>query len=336
MEQFPHNDTETANVPHTGNLPEGMRELPVQEFDNTTLEQANDAKNPDGTPVIKTPDNAADLIPRKSRKALYGVIGSAVTVLIAGGAIFGISQAKNDGPDTDGPVAEAPLNPGVQPAEEVPFGEMPANPIPVETPPAETETEPTTPADFEVFGLPTLSELEISADQTDEEIAQDLVKLQSDWMSSGANAEMYELSYVDGNDFLTTTEYVKKITDITDPIFIEALYGANAANETFKEQINKQKEEHAQVLEDHFLTYGNQNEERFEQTDTFIDVDTIDTDDGTKTMHIRTERSNNADKNIAEPGNDAGNYRTTYVVAEVDGTIKIVEAPRVVQQTATR
>jgi hypothetical protein len=333
MEQLPHNNTETANVPHAGNLPEGMRELPVQEFDNTTLHEAAHGNNPDGTPIIKMPDNAADLIPKKSRKALYGVIGSAVTVLIAGGAIFGISQAKNNGPDTDGPIAEAPLDPSAEPAEEVPFGEMPANPIPVETPPADPETDQTDPDSFEVYGLPSLAELEINANQSDEQIAENIVAVQNAWAASGANEEMYNLQYENGNDFLTQTEYIKKITDASDPIFIEALYGDKANDETFRKRIETQKEIHAAYILAHFQTYGAQSNVPFEQTEEFLDVNVVDSGDGTKTMHVRTELKDNADQNIVEPSNSGTITRISYVTAEVDGKIKIVENPNVVVQS---
>jgi hypothetical protein len=322
MEQLPHNNTETANVPHAGNLPKGMREQPERHFDKTPLVDALKMVDENEQPILATPDTAESLLPpKKSRRILISVIGGAAAILVAGGAFLGISQAKNNGPDTDGP------------AEEVPFGEMPANPIPVETPPADPETEQTNPDSFEVYGLPSLAELEINADQSDEQIAENIVAVQNAWAASGANEEMYNLQYENGNDFLTQTEYIKKITDASDPIFIEALYGEKANDESFRERIEIQKEIHAAYILAHFQTYGAQSNVPFEQTEEFLDVNVVDPGDGTKTMHIRTELKDNADQNIVEPSNSGTITRISYVTAEVDGKIKLVENPNVVVQS---
>jgi hypothetical protein len=330
MEQLPHNNTETANVPHAGNLPEGMRELPVQDFDKTTLHEAAHGNNPDGTPIIKTPDNAADLIPKKSRRNQYIALGSIAGVLIAGVSYLGISSSQNNEPKGSGPVAEAPLDPaevpvGEEPAEEVPFGEMPANPVPVETPPVDTETEPTNGAELKVVGLPTVAEIEI---------ARDIIQLQSDWMMSGANQDMYDYYYESDYSFAPLSEYINKITAATDSVYIEALYGDNATNEAFKERIDTQKQIHAEVLAANFQTYGVQNEAPFSQTEEFMELqDVSKRDDGTTKMFVRSVRENNMDQNIVDGFGDGSVTRWTFVVGEVDGSIKLIEAPDVVVQS---
>ena len=325
MDKFPiDNNTDTQNVPHSGNLPEGLREEKVNDFDNTPLSQAVEEN------LITTPNTVADLVEaapeKKSRRRL--LIGSSLGLaglLLAGGVAMGLNN-NNDEPK-GGPVAEAPANPG----EEVPFGEEPANPVDPEVTPEEPEAE--APAGFEVAGLPSLAELEINPGQSDEQVAQSLVKLSSDWSMAGANKEMYDLQYAPDNEYLSLEDYVTKITDATDPIYVQAIYGDNATNPLFADAIALQKEQHRQVLMAHFQTYGNQNTAPYYQKENFSQLqEAVKHEDGTTTMFVTMIREDNGADNIVEGSGNGSVTRATYITGEVNGKIKLVQPAAYVLQ----
>ena len=115
MDKFPIEPTATEeqNIPHSN-------EQPFREFDNTSLKQATELTNEDGSPVLQVPETAADLIPKKSRRGLY--IGGVATAIGAGAAITisaifgGAGQAGNTPPKSDpitggGVESSAPVDP---------------------------------------------------------------------------------------------------------------------------------------------------------------------------------------------------------------------------------
>jgi len=325
-------ETEEPVVLHSGQLDGSLKDLPsVRPTENTpSLEEAWDAKDPDTEEyIMKVPENAAAITPeKKSRKRLFAAIGAGVTgLLVVGGVALGLNSNNNDGPK-GGPVAEAPVDPG----EEVPFGEEPANPVDPETP-AEEPASPETPAGFEVAGLPTVAELEIAPGQSDEQVAESLVKLSSDWSMSGANKEMYDLQFEGDNGYLSLEEYVTKITDATDPIYVQAIYGENATNPQFADAIALQKEQHRQILMAHFQTYGTQNVAPYQQKENFSQLqEAVKHEDGTTTMFVTMIREDNGADNIVEGSGNGSITRATYVTAEVDGKIKLVQPPAYVLQ----
>jgi len=336
MDKFPinnTNDTDTTaqdieNVGHTGNAPGTLQERPVEIFDNTPLDQAV-ADN-----LITTPDSAQYLTEatpvtpekKKRRGVIAGIGAGVVGLLVVGGLAMGLNNNNDNGPK-GGPVAEAPVDPG----EEVPFGEEPANPVDPEVSGEEPEVE--APAAFEVAGLPTLAELEIAPGQTDNQVAESLVKLSSDWSMAGANKEMYDLQFEGDNGYLSLEDYVTKITDATDPIYVQAIYGENATNPQFADAIALQKEQHRQVLMAHFQTYGNQNTAPYYQKENFSQLqEAIKHEDGTTTMFVTMIREDNGADNIVEGSGNGNITRATYITAEVDGKIKLVQPPAYVLQ----
>jgi len=324
-------ETKEPVVLHSGQLDGSLMDLPsVRPTEATpSLQEAWDEKDPiTEEHVMKVPENAAAITPeKKSRKRLLVTLtASAATLLAAGGLYLGLNSG-NDTPKSE-PVAEAPANPG----EEVPFGEEPANPVDPEVSPEEPAT-PETPATFEVAGLPTLAELEINPNQSDEQVAQSLVKLSSDWSMAGASKEMYDLQFAPDNEYLSLEDYVTKITDATDPIYVQAIYGENATNPQFADAIALQKEQHRQVLMAHFQTYGNQNTAPYYQKENFSQLqEAIKNGDGTTTMFVTMIREDNGADNIVEGSGNGNITRATYLTAEVDGKIKLVQPPAYVLQ----
>ena len=189
------------------------------------------------------------------------------------------------------------------------------------------------PAAFKVFGLPTVAELEISAEQTNEEIAQDLVEAFSDWSMSGASREMYDLQFEGENGYLGLSEYVAKVMDQSDPVFEEALFGSNASNPQFQESIEFAELRHSQVLKAHYQTYGTQNLAPYVTAEEFVSLqNVVERDDGTITMYIDTVVTDNGDKNIVDGTSTGKHIRANYVIRKVDGVVKIVEPPSYVGQ----
>jgi len=116
MDKLPiDKSTSTENTPHSGNLPGELNDQPYHIFDNTSLEEATKLTDESGEPLLKTPDTAADLLPKKSRKGLFiglsSVAVGAAGVIVAVNSIFGgPASAPNEVPK-DEPVATAPSNP---------------------------------------------------------------------------------------------------------------------------------------------------------------------------------------------------------------------------------
>jgi len=327
-------ETKEPVVLHSGQLDGSLMDLPsVRPVEgDPSLEEAWAEKDPDTEEyVMKVPENAAAITPemkKKSRKRLFAALGGVTGLLLAGGVALGINASNNDEPKSE-PVAEAPANPG----EEVPFGEEPANPTDPEVTPGDGETEPEAPTSFEVAGLPTLAELEIAPGQTDEQIAQALVQLGSDWAMAGANKEMYDLQFEDGNIELSLEDYAAKIAEASDPIYAEAIYGDKMNDPLYQDAIAVQKKQHFQTLMAHFQTYGTQNTAPYYQKENFSQLqEAIKHEDGTTTMFVTMIREDNGADNIVNGSANGFITRATYVTGEVDGKIKLVQPPAFVQQ----
>jgi hypothetical protein len=289
-----------------------MQENVVRVYDKTTLDAAYyDDK-------IKTPKTAAELSPdKKSKKGLFIKLGAtAASLLVAASAVFvGVSSANNEAPKSE-PVAEAPADPF-----EVPFGEEPVAPV-------ENETTPEEPAGFEVFGLPTVAELEVNAEQTDEEIAQDLISVISQWGMTGANREMMEYQTEGDNGYLGLSEFVAKVGEQVNPVFEEALYGENVSNPEFQEAISQDQKQHAEILAANYQTYGTQNEEPYFQKLNFTRLDgAYPNDDGSTTLFIGVVREDNGDENIVAGSGNGYEMEATLVINKIDGKVKIVQPP---------
>lgn len=308
-------NTGTEQVPHSGNLPDGLKEQPVNDYDKTSLQAAYALTDDSGEYVIKTPSTVAELIPKKSKNKLFITLGAtAAGILVASGAIFGINAINND-TDTPkgGPVAEAPADPS-----------EPAAPIETEAPVEEAPG-------FEVFGLPTVAEIEISANQTDEQIAENLISVISQWGMTGANREMmvYQTEGNNGdNGYLSLSEFLTKVGEQVNPVFEEALYGENASNPEFQEAIALQEKTHAEILGANYQTYGSQNAAPYYQKLNFDDLDgAFPNDDGTTTLLIGVHREDNGDENIVAGSANGYEMEATLIYEVVDGKVKLAKPP---------
>ena len=197
------------------------------------------------------------------------------------------------------------------------------------TPNEATPTEATEPAAFEGVGLPSVAEIEIGAEQTELEIAQNLVATFSDWKMSGANREMFDAQFEGDNIYLGTSEYVSLVTDTLDPIYEEALFGENATNPLFQDAIEFKRLQHDQLLTAHYQTYGSQNEAPYMETQIFLSLESaIEREDGTVAMIINTVREDNGDKNIADGTGTGHRVQAHYTVSKEGGVVKIVAPPQ--------
>ena len=336
-------DTTEQNVPASIDITGPAQETVKRPFTETSLENALILTDKKGELKIQTPNSLEPLADvereedeylaaksaeatspapeKKKRNKLLLAIGGVASLLVVGAVAMGLNNNNADNGPKDGPVAEAPVNPG----------EEPANPVDPEVTPEEPEAE--APAGFEVAGLPSLAELEINPGQSDEQVAQSLVKLNSDWSMAGANKEMYDLQYAPDNEYLSLEDYVTKITDATDPIYVQAIYGDNATNPLFADAIALQKEQHRQVLMAHFQTYGNQNTAPYYQKENFSQLqEAVKKEDGTTTMFVTMIREDNGADNIVEGSGNGSITRATYITGEVNGKIKLVQPAAYVLQ----
>jgi hypothetical protein len=306
---------QTEQIPHSGNLPDGLRENPINEYDKTSLQEAYDN---DLLTSVVTPDTPADLIEEKAEKnkstrRLFTKIGVVASIAISatGATIFGVNSMASNEPLKSDPVPAAS-----------------AEPLATNKPEVVPESN-----GFEVVGLPSVSELEISAEQSDEEIAQDIVSIVSDWGMSGANSEMNDLQYEGDNSYLSLPEYVNKISEASDPVYAEVLYGENATNPVFQESIELQENRHNQILTAHFQTYGNQNSAPYFSKQNFESlVSATENTDGTKTLVVDMVREDNGDENIVDGSGNGYETEATFVTAAVDGKIKLVQPATFIAQ----
>ena len=311
-------------ISHSGKLPEEMRELPFIEDDSITLAESKDKyldnipsstadllgtgiKENGNSDLLTTTTTATPEVGSKkpnrlmvigiSALAAIGITAAAITGLNATNSTAGATPEPNDDKGTS------------------------------ETPSVPTETE-VAPTGFEVVGLPSVSELEISAEQSNEDIAKDLISVDSQWITAGANKEMYELQFEGDNGYLTLPEYITKVADASDPIFEKVMYGENATDPAFQASIEKAETQHKQVLEAHYGTYGAQYQAPYVQADKFLSLDSVtENADGTTTFVIESVREDNRDLNIVEGSGNGIITESTYVTAKVDGKVVNVQPP---------
>jgi len=308
----PTNNQSTEQIPHSGNLPEGLREDKVNDFDNTTLHQAVESN------LITTPDTAEELTaeaPKKSHKRRNIIIGGVATFLA--GTVVATTAFLTAPSDESG---NAPIK-----------GEpVPAEPAAPAEPADGGEQEPVS-TGFEVFDLPTVAEVEISADQSEEAIAEDVFSTMSQWWMTGATKEMSDYSLEGDNVLLSTTEFATKVSETVDPVFEEALFGENASNPDFQQAIELQKTIHNQVLVSNYASYGANSEAPYYKKLVFTGLDSyINNEDGTTTLYVNVIQEDNADQNVVGEVGTSGNGHEshgTIVVDDIDGKIKIVQPP---------
>ena len=96
-------------IPHSGNLPEQLREQPVQDFDNTSLPEAVERE------LLQTPTSPASLpeaqpAPEQTKKGkkglVIGVSASLAGAALVAGSIIGLNAAAGGAEEPEAPVAD--------------------------------------------------------------------------------------------------------------------------------------------------------------------------------------------------------------------------------------
>ena len=249
MDKLPNNkSTDTEKLPHSGNLPEGLKENPVNNFDKTSLEQAYALTDTSGNFVITTPESAKELIetaPKKSKKGLFiGLGATAAGLIVAGGAFFGISAA-NEAPKSE-PVAEAPADP----AEPVPSTETAT---PIEAPVVSTnENDPTITAENEAA---ILESLRFTSDLSPQAVGEKYSEILTRWNTAGATSETFYKWFNAG--LPDETEFASAIAKGNANTYATALFGEEYASNSYAINFVKSAEESNAGLISGFLrTYG--------------------------------------------------------------------------------
>jgi len=306
------NNTETENIPHSGNLTGNLQERPVDIFDKTPLDQAvaenllsthNTAEFLTGEPAPL----AVEAPKKKTRRNLFfggiatGLVGAVITT---GAFLSAPSDNSGNAPIKGEPVPALPLDDG--------------------------DKEPVS-TGFEVYDLPTVAEIEINAEQSEEEVAEDVISTISQWWNTGATKEMSDAALEGDNVLLSTTEYATKVSETVDPVFAEALFGENASNPDFQEAITLQETIHNATLVSNYVSYGANSETPYFKKIVFTGLDSyINNEDGSTTLYVNVIQEDNADRNVVGEVSTSGNGHEshgTIVVDEVDGKIKIVQPP---------
>ena len=252
MDKLPNNkSTDTEKLPHSGNLPEGLKENPVNNFDKTSLEQAYALTDTSGNFVITTPESAKELIetaPKKSKKGLFiGLGATAAGLIVAGGAFFGISAA-NEAPKSE-PVAEAPADP----AEPVPSTETET---PIEAPVVSTnENDPTITAENEAA---TLESLRFTSNLSPQELGEKYSENLTRWNMAGATPETF-YAWLDAG-LPDTNAYAAEIAKINAPTYATALFGEEYVSNTYiGEFVSSAEKANAASIIGFLGTYGDKN-----------------------------------------------------------------------------
>jgi len=295
----------TENIPHSGNLPEGMRETPVRIFPESLDEAVNRGLT---HPV---PPAETLLTPKKSKLALK--IGAGVAgILVAAGA-YGFGAMSNDAPKNE-PVATAPAEPTLEPS----------------IAPSVEATEPTPSENFETIMVNgeklSVADLEIPSGLDAEELGTMIV---ADRFSSWLNAGAYEgLSKQLVSERLTWEVKLPQLAEENKATFAKALYVDGWETKTqLITSADSFKEANLGTLEWYTATQWSgdekpENKEGFKNWKTIDGVQEVAAEDGIRVIDVAYTNHTNSDLNRGpSPQVEGGVY--TITLEEVDGTEKI-------------
>jgi hypothetical protein len=280
-------NTETEQVLHTGQLEGDLRETPVREFDNTTLNQAVEKD------LLVTPSSAAELIEagseKKSKKKLIITLGSAAAGLaLIGAGVFGITAANQ--PPKNQPVATASGDP---------------------TPEA-TSSTPETELSVASLEIPSSVAPEKAASMVEQDFAQ--------WQMAGAKDATYKdnLNY-DG----TTIDFAREIAAKNTPIFSEALFVPTWQSDSqLAGRVQGEQANNAARLESWLMTYKSGDPADKEVYKYWSTVDSTDVTASTPTsasVDVTTTEHNNSAKNrISQYTPDELTQNGNRYVAHID------------------
>jgi hypothetical protein len=288
---------DTQSVPHSGNLPEELREQPVKEFDNTTLSEAHEQGR------LKTPESPASLVENKSRRRGV-IIGAGVAGLaLAAGAVFGVN-ALNQAPKSE-PVATAPADPSEPTAEPAP--------VPVETASPETDNL-------------TVENLEVPAGLDAQTLGTVLVEDRfTQWYNAGAVNELNDTKFEANKPW---DVLLSEIVDKNKSVFADALYVDDwETNPVLAQDVEGASQGNLSVLQNYVDTQWSgdekpENKEGYRVWSTVDNVTELQNDGTSRTIEVSYENYSNSDLNEGPaPSRESGTYTITTTV--VNGMEKI-------------
>lgn len=289
-------------IPHSGTLPESLREQPVRDFDNTSLPEAYEQGH------LVTPESPAPLLDaheapaKKNRKGLLiGLGATGAGIALAAGAVFGVN-ALNQAPKTE-PTAAAPADPSETPAEA--------------SPPASPEVQ--------TF---TAEQLEIPAGLDAETLGKTIVADRwSEWLNAGATNELRWAAH-DVNE--SWDEFLPKMVDNNREVFADALYVPGwQSNENLLKDITTTRNANLANLQWYVATAwsGDQKPQNKEGYRSWLTVELVqeleDHVDETRTIEVTYSNANNSTMNDGPAPDPGGIFTITTKV--VDGKEKIAE-----------
>ncbi|MEV7769908.1 hypothetical protein [Microbacterium sp. NPDC086615] len=265
-------------VPHSGKLPDALREHPVNEFDNTTLPEAFEQGH------LATPDSPAPLVdhhssPKRRRGLVVGLGAGAAGLAVAAGAVFGVN-ALNTAPKSE-PTAAAPANP----SDTAPSPNGEASPDAAANP----EALPITTEAYEISG-------ELSPEQAVTTFVNDRL---SPWSMAGATQETIE-----GHATNLSDEYTKAIAAENAKVIADALFVPGwQSNEKLRNYVAFEQRNNAGALEMWYLTSESglpQDREPYTRSVTVEDVTVISDEGDSAVLSVDVAEHDNADKNTVD------------------------------------
>lgn len=218
---------------------------------------------------------------RKGWKKMVAVGAAVLAALGIGAGVLASQTSAEPQPTTSS-------EPAPGPSEEAPGGTGDViDPNETEAPEIEPAISPITGAE-----LPTIESLEISAEQSNEAIAQDVIDLYSAWGMAGVTSETIASQYEGDNSYLSTTDYAQRVAVEYGAIYGQALYGEDYLSSNTAERYNFNVDINAEII--NLNLYGT-SADRYEQAVVMTGVESILTNpDGTTTYLVNVEVTNNS------------------------------------------
>jgi hypothetical protein len=270
-----------TQVGHSGNLPEGLgREVPTNEFDNTSLQEAVDRNlvvvpetAPQAPPVVETTPNIAPNKP--SHKGRNAIIGGIATIAVAGGAVAawaGLTNNATSAPNSGDGTSQGDTNGDTTGGNQVTDGSN-----------------------------LTVEALTLPADKTPEQLGEVVVvESLNKWILAGATEANQSLYFQSGGD----PAFTEKLAAQNAEVFGDALLVSGwRQNGALADWVNEQKKINVSALERWFETYNDPEDNNIAYTRS----DTVDSSvvsaDGSVVVNVTSH--SNADKNTVgtkDPG----------------------------------
>jgi len=195
----------------------------------------------------------------------------------------------------------------------------------METTSAPSAAAPTISEVFAATG-PSVEDLRVASSGSEDEIVAGIVRVLSEWGMAGANEQLYDLQFEGEYLYMSLPEYSAEIAKQTARPFEAALYDG-AESPEIAAAITEQLARVAEIAEAHFQTYGDQNEERYQQRVELLSVDSVtDNFDGTFTYQASVVETNNSTSNLVVDG-DLTHEMYLYATVDISGDYAYLTKP---------